>query len=128
MRHAELLLFVALLGVVWSGEACADILSKADDGWHSWQIDESGAAQIYVRIAAGQPDEIRVPDSHCWMPIPSKITDHGVVSSAENMTWFRSIIEDMTLSQSIREEALFALAMSESDAAYEYIDQLLSRR
>jgi hypothetical protein len=44
------------------------------------------------------------------------------------MGWFRGIIEDRANANDVREEALFALVISSSDAAYAYLDELLSSR
>ena len=44
------------------------------------------------------------------------------------MDWFRDIIEDRGMANDVREEALFALVISSSDAAYAYLDRLLSSR
>lgn len=87
-----------------------------------------GHVQIYALIERGKPTKIRVLSSECPVSTETKINDHGVTSAVDNIEWFRGVIEDKQTSQDIREEALFGLAQSESDAAFEYIDRLLSRR
>lgn len=87
-----------------------------------------GAVQIYVHVEKGLPGNIRVLSSNCQVSAASAIADHGLVSVVENVAWFKSIIENEQLDIDVREEALFSLVQSESDAAYAYIDGLLSRR
>ena len=87
-----------------------------------------GQLQVYVRFEDGKPADIRALSSNCPVSAESEIADHGHLSAAENLAWFRAVIENRKLRKQLREEALFALAMSESDAAYDYFDQLLSRR
>jgi hypothetical protein len=86
-----------------------------------------GTIQIYVRLDDGMPKDIRVLSSNCPVSTESEVADHGMISAGESLTWFRSIIEDQRLDIDIREEALFGLVQSESDAAFDYIDSLLTR-
>ena len=86
----------------------------------------SGTLQVYVLIDTGRPKDIRVLSSNCPVSTDTEITDHGLVSSDDNIAWFRKIIEDRNLGHDVREEALFALVLSESDAAYAYLDRLLT--
>jgi hypothetical protein len=85
----------------------------------------AGKLQVYTRIDDGRPIEIRVLSSNCPVSAASEILDLGLVSADDNLTWFRRIIEDKSLLQETREQALFALVMSESEAAYTYLDRLL---
>ena len=87
-----------------------------------------GTIQIYVRLDNGEPKDIRVLSSNCPASTESEVRDHGLVSTDESLDWFRNIIEDQRLDMDIREEALFGLVQSESDAAFNYIDSLLTRR
>ncbi|NQV87804.1 MAG: hypothetical protein HQ492_12085 [Woeseiaceae bacterium] len=87
-----------------------------------------GTVQIYVHVENGVPENIRVFSSNCQVSAASAIADHGLVSVVENVAWFKSIIENKSLDMDAREEALFGLVQSESDAAYAYIDGLLSSR
>ncbi len=87
-----------------------------------------GTLQVYVLMDAGRPKDIRVLSSNCPVSTATQITDHGLVSSDDNIGWFRTIIEDRDLDHDVREEALFALVLSESDAAYAYLDRLLTSR
>lgn len=87
----------------------------------------AGTIQIYVRLDNGEPKDIRVLSSNCPASTESEIRDHGLVSAEESLDWFRSIIEDQGLDMDIREEALFGLVQSESTAAFDYLDRLLSK-
>ena len=87
-----------------------------------------GTLQVYVRINKGEPEDIYVLSSNCPVSTASEVSDHGLVSGADNISWFQSIIENKRLSMDIREEALFGLVQSESDAAFDYIDYLLTQR
>ena len=89
---------------------------------------DAGYVQFYVLVESGRPSRIRALSSECPVSSETPITDHGPVSAAENIQWFRHVIEDTQLGQNVREEALFGLVQSESDAAYEYLDRLLSDR
>ena len=87
-----------------------------------------GKLQVYTRIDAGKAVDIRVLSSNCPVSAKTEILDIGRLSAEDNLAWFRNIIEDKRLGKHAREEALFALVMSESDAAFVYLDRLLSRR
>ena len=86
-----------------------------------------GTIQIYVRLDDGVPKDIRVLSSNCPVSTESEVADHGLVSAGESLDWFRSIIEDKQLDMDVREEALFGLVQSESDAAFDYLDRLLTK-
>lgn len=88
----------------------------------------AGPVQYYVLMKGGRPQEIRVLSSKCPVETKTAITHHGVVSARDNVAWFRRVIEDRTLDQDVREEALFGLVQSESRIAFDYLDRLLSRR
>ncbi len=132
MRCVNLLLCCALLGAVWSSEAAADIFPAKADGWHTWQVDHpsaaSGTMDVYVQFANGQPQDIRILGTNCYTSTPPEAVDHGLASSEENLIWLRTVVENRSLDHGVREEALFALVLTESDAAYDYIDRLLTQR
>jgi hypothetical protein len=125
-----------------SSEMCCFTWKRGDDSrkgcnldGHSIAFSDSGdcavapgTIQIYVRLDDGEPKDIRVLSSNCPVSTESEVADHGLVSAGESLTWFRSIIEDQRLDIDIREEALFGLVQSESDAAFDYIDSLLTRQ
>ena len=161
--------FIALfLLALTSGPVAAQLPARFDDGWHTWQVDETGASsamccvswdhgkiartgcnldgrnlsfsndgnceaapgelQFYAQFKQGKPIRIQVLSANCPVSASTAIKDLGTVTAAENLAWFRGIIEDRQLGRNLREEALFALVMSESDVAYQYLDRLLSHR
>ena len=130
--HALKALFLMLLigTLAWNQPSSAEILPANANGWHTGQVDEvgPGVVQIYARMKNGVPVNIRVLSSECPVTAEGTITDHGLVSVAENIYWFRRVIENPRLDMDVREEALFGLAQSESDAVFEYFDALLARR
>jgi hypothetical protein len=87
-----------------------------------------GAAQVYAHIQDGEPGKIRVLSSGCPVSADSKLTDHGTVGIEQNIAWFRTVIENPRLDIDVRQEALFALVQTETDAAFEYIDRLLAEK
>ena len=66
--------------------------------------------------------------SNCSVTAESAIEDHGLVSAAESVAWFRSVIENRRADRDVREQTLFALVQTESDAAFRYLDRLLTDR
>lgn len=89
---------------------------------------EPGRIQFYTLIKDGKPSKILAISSNCPVTSSARVKDHGIVTAADNIAWFRSVIEDKSLGQVIKEQALFGLVQSESDAAFDYIDSLLSQR
>ena len=87
-----------------------------------------GTIQVYVKYKGGIPEDIRVLSSNCPVSSESEIADLGLVSAGDSLSWFRDIIEDKDQTSDVREEALFGLVQSGGDAAYDYLDRLLSRR
>lgn len=161
------MLFIALLCAA-AFIASAESLQTSENGWHTWQVDESDASvemccftwqrgearrsgcdldgrglsfsdhgdcaagpgrlQVYARIENGTPVAIHALSANCPVTSQLKIVDFGVVTATENLAWFRRVIENRRLEKQTREQALMALVMSESSAAYEYLDRLLSSR
>lgn len=83
---------------------------------------------MYVKFDGGKPAGIRVLSSNCPVSSELEVSDHGLVSADENLDWFRDVIENKRLDMDIREEALFGLVQSETDAAFDYLDSLLTQR
>ncbi len=86
-----------------------------------------GSVSFYALIEDGKVAKIRTLSSSCPVTAGSDIRDHGIVSAKDNVEWFQGVIENRGLDQQVREQALFGLVQSESDAAFEYLDGLLSR-
>jgi hypothetical protein len=124
-----------------SSEMCCFTWKRGDDSRKGCNLDghriafsdsgdcavAPGTIQIYVRLDNGEPKDIRVLSSNCPVSTESEVADHGLVSAGESLDWFQSIIENQQLDMDIREEALFGLVQSESDAAFDYIDSLLTQ-
>ena len=87
-----------------------------------------GAAQVYVRMSEGAPVSVWVFSSACPVTAEGTIQDHGTVRASDSVDWFRSVIESRDVEQDVREKALFALVQTESDAAFRYLDRLLTER
>jgi hypothetical protein len=86
-----------------------------------------GTIKVFVHMVEGHPEDILILSAQCPVFSESAIIDHGLVSAADNVDWFRSIIENPRLSKDIREMALFALVQSNSAEAYAWLDKLLSQ-
>jgi hypothetical protein len=87
-----------------------------------------GLVQVYVNMKHGEPVDIRVLSSECPVSTATEITDHGLVSTDENLAWFRGVIENPRQDMDVREDALFGLVQSGSDSAFDYLDALLAER
>jgi len=131
MRLAKLLMLVLLAGTLsWSESSAAELDGVSADGWHSWHVDnaEGDQVQFYVLIENGKPEKIRSLSWNCRKPTRDKINDHGEVSASESYAWFRGVVEDSTVEERVRDAALFGLVESGTDDAFDYIDQILSKR
>lgn len=119
---------------------------------------DSDRLRIYVQRRAGAISAVRALSAGCPVEADSEITDLGAVSTDASIKWlsqqikirpndssallaaismhadpaaFRSLarfVEDRSVHQPLREEALFWLAQSDSNLAYDYLERLLSRR
>jgi hypothetical protein len=112
--------------------------------------------QIYVLTSGGKPEKIRALSSQCRVTSKSEISDLGVFESDDSIDWLQqhidphseissdamaaisthdgdrpiSVLMDVVRDNSSienRKDALFWLAMSDSDTAYEFLDRLLSK-
>lgn len=116
----------------WRGGASSQKECDLDGGRHSYGNDgncvaEPGRIRFYALVKDGKPVKIMALSSQCPVTTKTAVFDHGTVPAPASIAWFRRVIEDRSLNQDIREEALFGLVQSESDTAYEYIDSLLVR-
>lgn len=128
MRALIVVISVLLIAtLIWSETSAGELLPTSADGWHTWQVDEPGTVQVYVKVVNGILKDVRAQGSNCWVSIDSEVKDHGLVSAEENLDWFRTIIESKHLDMDVREEALFGLVQTESDAAFAYLDRLLTQ-
>lgn len=84
--------------------------------------------RIFVLQRNGKPSDIRLLSAGCEVRSGTEIVDIGIIPTDTSVLWLRRIVEDMSLTRSVREDALFVLAQSGVDIAYEYLDMLLSKR
>lgn len=102
------------------------------DGGHSVVIskspcgDSSGITTFYVHKENGKPTRIRAFDSNCDVSASESITDLGSLSQEDSVVMLLGIVKRKNFDMDVREDALFWLAQSNSDSAFEYFDQLLS--
>jgi hypothetical protein len=118
----------------------------------------SDTLRVYVRVDGGDVREIRALSAACPVVASGPLTEVGAVDTAESIAWLlrhtnkdseiaeeavtaialhedesafaalRPLIEDRGNVMDIRRHALFWLAQSGGEAAFEYLDQLLSAR
>ena len=120
------------------------------------QADDGSELEIFVSMLSGRAVELQVRgDSICADKIDVNATDLGVIGIDESIDWLRHYIEprselssdaimaislhsgdrpvevlasviEFGTNRGIRKEALFWLVQSDSDAAFEVFDRLLS--
>lgn len=119
---------------------------------------ESESVRVYVRMDAGQPERVRALNADCPVTTASEIRDLGSVAADVSVRWLRdritndrhgdaqllaaipmhaggaafealtSLLEDRSRPMDTREQALFWLAQTDTDEAFDYIDRLLTSR
>ena len=119
-------------GGMTAGSSCCNRRTCNLDGGHGIFISDSpcdassGSTTLYVRKENGQPTQIRVFDSSCEVSASEEITDMGPLSQNDSVVMLLAIVQARSVDMGVREEALFWLAQSNSDTAFEYFDRLLS--
>lgn len=121
-------------------------------------VTTSDTLNVYVRVDGGDVVEIRALSAACPVVASGPVTEAGAVDTAESIAWLlrhtnddsdiaeeavtaialhedesafaalRPLIEDRGQAMDIRRHALFWLAHSGGEAAFEYLDHLLSAR
>ena len=131
------LITIALLGS--PSPATASTFDQAD-GWYKWRVDgpmnrghsccndSSGELTIYVRSENGNPVRIRAFDSDCGKAPGETVADLGHVPLERSDALLLEIVQAGDAGMDVREEALFWLVHTGSDATFEYVDRLLSSR
>jgi len=119
---------------------------------------EGDQISVYVRMKAGKVTKIRALTSDCPVTTSTPVNDMGVVSNGASVAWLlrqvdaethvfedaiaaismhagdeaftalTTLVEDRDSSRNLREQALFWLAQSNTDEAFNYLDRLLSKR
>ncbi len=115
----------------------------------------SDEIQIYARLQRGKVTRIQTLSPHCAVETTTGIRDLGVVETSDSINWLqeqvtlrsavaedallaistheegpalqslRRYIEDRSLKPELREQALFWLVQSDSEAGWAYLDDLL---
>ena len=115
----------------------------------------SGEVQVYALMRSGKPEKITVLSPQCSVSTDTKINDHELLDQDVSISWLRQYIKphsrissdvlhaisahgghsslkilvtvvESNNDDSLRAEAIFWLVQSDSDAAFEYIDRLLT--
>ena len=112
--------------------------------------------RIYVRVNDGSPTQIQFRGNNCMNDEPTEFRDLGVVDNEVSVAWLNDqvhadgrvsedaiaaisvhagdaafaaltgLLEDRKRGKKTREQALFWLAQTDSDQAFEYLDALIS--
>jgi hypothetical protein len=134
----------------------SDLLRISSDGWYTWQVRGDRQFDIYARIESGRPTEVLVPQLQCGRKAPPDASNLGLIDAAESVAWLGRFISprsDVTSevmaaisahpggagtdilknvvrsdrNRKNREEAVFWLAQTDDDAAFAFLDALLTR-
>ncbi len=117
---------------------------------------EDDQVSVYVRVDAGRVTRIRALTANCPVTTRTAVNDVGEVDNSASVAWLlgqvdansrvadgalaaisahagddafvalTALLEDRSRRQKTREQALFWLAQSESERAFDYLDALLS--
>lgn len=119
-------------------------------------VSNSGDLRIYVRTEGGKVRDIKPLSAGCPVTSESELLDLDPVSARESIEWLSSrvrsgsrladnailaislhadggvdrlirFVEDRTMDKDLRETTLFWLAHSDTDQAFAYLDELLTR-
>ena len=120
--------------------------------------EDGDQVSVNVRIKAGKVTKIRALTSDCPVTTSTPVNDMAVVSNGASVAWLlqqvdagarisesalaaisahagdeaftalTTLVEDRDSSRNLREQALFWLAHSNTDEAFNYLDRLLSKR
>lgn len=141
MRALKSVFLTLLVLALLSGPspAGASTFDQAD-GWVRWRVDSpvnmgssccgnmAGELTIYVRSESGSPVRIRAFDSNCDKGPQEVVADLGHLSVEESDALLLEIVQADQLDMGVREDALFWLVHTGSDATFAYVDRLLSSR
>lgn len=122
------------------------------------ELSGADALYLYAHSRKGEVVDLRIRNERCGDDLEDEFSDLGVVANADSIAWLKalaqanarssedataaiaahasedalpaliSLIENKRLDQDVREHALFWLAQSDDDKAYEYLDTLLASR
>ena len=147
-------MLAAGLGSLSRAASALQLTADGWHSWRVASVTRAGEETIYVLINTGRPAEIEVAGRWCNQRRHAAVLDHGLLDVDTSINWLQqylgepSDIGEQTLAAisrhaggralqilidivesdapaDTRQEAIFWMAMSESDAAFEYIDALL---
>lgn len=118
-----------IVAALFSSAALAGLDEMNTEGWHTWRVEmESGdPVRFYVLLEDGRPVRIQSMNWRCYKRDRPDALDHGAVTATESYEWFRAVVENSDVARDVRDAALFGLVESGDDAAFTYIDRILSR-
>ena len=121
------LAFVLLL--LAPAEALTDTGQQtATDGWYSWHIvgGEASGKKLYLRKDQGELIGVAVSGENCGFPRRETATDLGEVSTEDTVTMLLDIVMDDQLDMDVRQQALFGLAQTGSERAFDTLDRIIA--
>ena len=155
-RGIRLLAYLLLVLAYPAGDAAAFELPEAD-GWYAWSVEDVDNLRVFVKKRDGKVQRIHTPRHDCWYRVDGEVTDLDSRRNAESIDWLarqvtgdnsvssnalaviaahegipafealKAVLADRANDQDLREEALFWMASSDNDAAFAYLDDILSR-
>lgn len=145
MRAAKTisLALLALLAIALLGSPSLASASTFDqgDGWYQWSVDapedagymccrgqSSDELTIFVRTRNGNPVSIRAIGVNCGKAPKEPATDLGHLTLEQSDALLLEIVTARDVDMDVREDAMFWLVHTGSDATFEYVDSLLSSR
>ena len=78
---------------------------------------------LYVKKLQDKTTRIAVSDHNCGIPRRVQATDLGEISTDDAVSMLLEIVMNDELGQEVREQALFGLAQSGSDRAFDTLDR-----
>lgn len=115
---------IALFAAVVASEShSSDLLRLDGDGWYSWQVAGSDDLEIHALIESGKPVKLRLPSFECDRRDLPASHDLGMIAAADSVDWLRRFVDPRT---DLGSQILFVIAAHDDDAAFAYLDHLLS--
>ena len=113
--------------VMWMPVSAQTGEPASTDGWYKWQIiDGDGAGMmLYVQKREDKTVRIAVSGHNCGIPRRVQATDLGEISTDDAVSMLLDVVMNDDLDQDVREQALFGLAQSGSDRAFDTLDRLI---
>ena len=126
-KTAAVALLIAALA--WCPPASGTETPDGASGWYTWQVDgfsnAGQATRIYLYADDGVPTRLRVVNPNCTPSVIESAEDLGTLSEEAGVELLRDIAASQSLAMDLRQSALFWLAQSGSDTAFDYLNQLI---